>query len=126
LGLDGRATSSGSSRELGPVLAETTTLPPQDGVGRHNDESLSPAGPDSGQRDPQQAISRAQLRPRHCSLVDRKLLAKGEVLKGELTMAAEEEGKAPKQVEHEGDHRAGMPDQDRQINRLPGGWGLLR
>jgi hypothetical protein len=106
LGIDGRATSDGPSRELGPVLAKATTLPPQDGVGRHDDESLSPADPDSGQADPQQAISRAQLRPGHRSLVHGKLLAEGEVLEGELTMAAEEEGEDPKQVEQEGNHRA--------------------
>ena len=104
LDIDGRATSGGPSRELGPVLAEATTLPPQDGVRRHNDESLPPAGPDSGQHDPQHAISRAEPRSGHGSLVHGKLLAEGEVLKGELTMAAEEEGKDPKQVEQEGDH----------------------
>jgi hypothetical protein len=56
--------------------------------------------------DPQQAIRRAQLRPGHRSLVHGKLLAEGEVVEGELTMAAEEEGEDPKQVEQEGNHRA--------------------
>ena len=125
LGIDGRATS-GPSRELGPVLAEATTLPPQDGVRRHNDESLPPAGPDSGQGDPQQAISCAQLRPGHCSFVHGKLLAEGEVLEGELTMAAEEEGKDPKQVKQEGDHRAGIVagsvPADQPLTRRMGFW----
>jgi hypothetical protein len=31
-------------------------------------------------------------------------LAQGEVLKGELTMAADEEGEEPEEVEYEGDH----------------------
>ena len=53
LGIDGRSTSGGPSRELGPVRAEATTLPLQDGVGRHDDERLPPAGPHSGQPDPQ-------------------------------------------------------------------------
>jgi hypothetical protein len=41
--------------------------------------------------DPQEAISRAQLRPGHRSPVHGKLLAKGQVLQGELTVAADEE-----------------------------------
>ncbi len=36
LGVDGRATAGGPGGELGPVLAETTPLPPQDGVRSHN------------------------------------------------------------------------------------------
>jgi hypothetical protein len=32
------------------------------------------------------------------------VLAQGQVLEGELTMAADEEREEPKQVEHEGDH----------------------
>jgi hypothetical protein len=84
LGIDGRATSGGPSRELGPVLSKATPLPPQDGVGRHGDESLSPAGPDSGQADPHQTIHRAKLRAGQGSLVDGKLLAEGEVLEREL------------------------------------------
>src|SRR5207247_996086 len=126
LGIDGRATSGGPSRELGPVLAEATTLPPQDGVGRHDDKGLSPAGPDSGQADPQQAINRAQLRPGHRSLEHGKLLAEGEVLEGELTMAAEEEREEPKQVEQEGNHRggsvAGSGPEDQPLTRRMGFW----
>lgn len=72
------------------MLTEATTLPPQDSVGRHDDQGLPPAGPDSGQPDPQEAISRAQLRPGPRSPVHGQLLAKGQVLQGELTVAAEE------------------------------------
>jgi hypothetical protein len=89
---------------MSPVLAEASALPSQHGVGRHDNESLPPAGPDSGQPDPQQAIGRAQPRPGRYSLVDGELLAQGQVLEGELTMAADEEREEPKQVEHEGDH----------------------
>jgi hypothetical protein len=52
LGIDGRAASGGPTRQMSPVLAEASALPSQDGVGRHDDQSLPPAGPDSGQRDP--------------------------------------------------------------------------
>ena len=108
LGVDGRATSGGPAGELGPVLAEATPLPPQDGVGSHDHEGLPPAGPDSGQPDPEEAIRRAESGPGHRSLVDGELLAQGQVLEGELAVAAEEEGEEPKQVEQEGDHRAGI------------------
>ena len=72
----------------------------------HDHERLPPPGPDPGQPDPQEAIGRAQPRPGRRSLVHGELVAQGEVLEGELTMAAAEEGEEPKQVEHEGDHRA--------------------
>jgi len=35
--VDGRAAGDGPAGELGPVLAEAAALPPQDGVGRHDD-----------------------------------------------------------------------------------------
>jgi len=59
LGIDGRATSGRAARELGPVLAEAAPLPPQDGVGSHDHERLSPPGPDPGQPDPEKTISSA-------------------------------------------------------------------
>jgi hypothetical protein len=97
-------------------------LPSQDSVGRHDDERLPPAGPDSGQPGPPQAIGHAQLRPGHRSPVHGKLLAKGEVLQGELAVAAEEEGHETEQVEQEGDHRAGiLSGSGRQINHLRSG-----
>jgi hypothetical protein len=48
------------------------------------------------------------MRSRHCSLVDGELLAQGEVLEGEVSMAAEEEREKPKQVKEKGDHHAGI------------------
>ena len=86
------------------MLAEATPLPPQDGVGRHDDQSLPPAGPDCGEPDPQEAVRRAQPGPRHRSFVYDELLAQSEVLQGELAVATEEEGEEPKQVEQESDH----------------------
>jgi hypothetical protein len=50
------------------------------------------------------------------------LLPQGEVLEGELAVAAAQEREEPERVEQEGDHRAGFsPDQSRLINHLPGG-----
>src|SRR5438094_4313779 len=92
LGADGRATAGGPGGELGPVLAEATPLPPQDGVRRHDHERPPPSGPDSGKHDPEKPISSAQWGSGHGSLVDVELLAQGQVLKGELAVAANEEG----------------------------------
>jgi len=36
------------------------------------------------------------------------LLTQGQVLEGELAVATDDEGEEPKQVEQEGDHRAGI------------------
>jgi hypothetical protein len=46
-----------------------------------------------------QTIHRAKLRAGQRSLVDGKLLPKGEVLEGELPVTAEEEGEEPEQLE---------------------------
>ena len=99
LGMDGRATSDRAGRELGPGLAEATPLPPQDGVGGHDDEGLSPPGPGSAQPDPEDAIGRAKLGSRRRSLVHGELLTQSEVLDCELAMAAEEEREKPEHVE---------------------------
>src|SRR5256712_3824320 len=59
LGVDGRTTPGRPAGELGPVLAEATPPPPQDGLRGHDHERLSPPGPDSGQPNPEEAISSA-------------------------------------------------------------------
>ena len=52
LGVDGRAAPGGPGGEPGPVSAEASPLPPQDGVGGNDHEGLPPPGPDPGQPDP--------------------------------------------------------------------------
>jgi hypothetical protein len=59
LGVDGRATAGGPSGELCPVLAEATSLQPQDSVGSHDHQRPPPCGPDSGEHDPEEPISSA-------------------------------------------------------------------
>jgi hypothetical protein len=87
------------------TLQEESTLPPQDGVGGHDHEGLPPPGPDPREPDPEETISRVKLGPGHRSLVHGELLAQGEVLEGELPVAAAEEREESKHVEQEGDHR---------------------
>jgi hypothetical protein len=59
-------------------------------------------------------------------LVDGELLAQGQVLEGELAMTTDEEEEEPKQVEQEGDHRAGILSgsrlRDQPLDRRPGFW----
>jgi hypothetical protein len=59
LGAYARAARCGARGESGPILAEATALPPQDGVRRHDYEGLPPPGPDPGERGPEKAISSA-------------------------------------------------------------------
>ena len=107
---------TGRSVEVGPVLPEATALPSQDGVGRDDDQCLSPTGPDSGQADPEQTIHRVEPWPGRRSLIDGELLAQGQVLEGEPAVAADEEGEEPEQGSRRADHRAGIvPIRDREI-----------
>src|SRR5438093_985023 len=106
LNIDGWAARDGPGGELGPVLAEAAPLPPQDGVGRHDDESLPPARPHPRQRDPEESVAPAHLRPSHRPLVDGELVAQGQVLQGDKAVSAAERGKQWKQAEQAGDHRA--------------------
>src|SRR6266550_477273 len=103
-----RASRRGASGELGPVLAEAAPLPPQNGVGGHDDESLPPAGPHPRQRDPEESVGPAHLRPGHRLLVDSELVAQGQALQGDMAVSAAEEGKQSKQAEQESNHRAGI------------------
>src|SRR5205814_9995322 len=56
------------------------------------------------------------LRPDR-SLVDGELLPQGEVLEGELVVAAAEEREEPKEVEQDADHRAGILSGSKPIDQ---------
>src|SRR5260370_1445052 len=89
---DRGAAPGGAAGEPGPVVAETSPLPAQDGVRGDDYQSLPPASPQPGQRDPKEPVAPAQPRPVRRSLVDGQLLPQGEVLEGELAVPAIEEG----------------------------------
>src|SRR2546428_11484558 len=95
----------GPAGELGPVLADAAPVPPQNGSRGYDDEGLRPPGPAPGQPDPEEAIRRAKLGPGRRPPVQGELVAQGQVLEGELAMAAAKEREESK-VEQEGDHRA--------------------
>jgi hypothetical protein len=44
-GVHGRPTTGGLRGQLGPILAEAAPLPPEDGVGGHDQQGLPPPGP---------------------------------------------------------------------------------
>src|SRR5262245_38437747 len=54
-----RATSARTARELGPIRAKAPPLAPHDGGGGYDHQGPPPAGPDFGQPNPEEAISRA-------------------------------------------------------------------
>ena len=58
--------------------------------------------------EPEKTIRRAKPGPGRRPLVHGELLTQGQVLEGELAVATDDEGEEPKQVEQEGDHRAGI------------------
>jgi hypothetical protein len=69
-------------------------------VRSHDYEGTLPPGPDSGQPDPEKAITSAERRPGHRSFEHGELLTQGQILEGQLAVAAKkEEGEKPKQVE---------------------------
>lgn len=86
------------------MLAEAAPLPPQNGGRGYDDEGLPPPGPDPGQPDPEQAIRRAKLGAGRRPPVHGELVAQGQILEGELAMAAAEEREESKQEEQEGSH----------------------
>jgi hypothetical protein len=47
----------------------------------------------------EKSVRRTKLGPHHRPLVDGELVAQGQILEGELAVAAEEEGEKPNQVE---------------------------
>jgi hypothetical protein len=80
----------GAARHKRPVRAKATPLPPQDSVRSHDYEGLLPPGPDAGQPDPEEAIASAERWPGHRSFVHSELLTQGQILEGQLAVAAQE------------------------------------
>ena len=61
LGVEGRAPSGRAARDPGPIVAEASPLPAQDGVGRDDDQRPPPAAPHFGQAGPKQPVRRTEL-----------------------------------------------------------------
>jgi hypothetical protein len=74
-------------------------LPAENGVGSHDHQRVLPVGPGPGETDPEEPISGAELWPSACPSVHGQLVAQGDILKGEVAVAADNEGEEPQQVE---------------------------
>jgi hypothetical protein len=91
-------------REVGPVVGESTALPSQDGVGTHEHEGVAPSTPELREGAPEEAIGRPESRPLDSALVHRELLAQGNVLKRQVSVATAEEREEPQEVQECGGH----------------------
>ena len=62
-----------------PIKLESSLMPPNDGVRKHDDEKLLPVGPNLAGGDPEQFVEAGQLRPWMPTLKDCELLSQGEI-----------------------------------------------
>ncbi len=74
----------------GPVQPEPFSVPPDDRLGLHDGERVSPVLPDLGQEHPEESIAVLQAGPFGGALKDRNLLSEREILKGELAVGSQD------------------------------------
>src|SRR2546426_2560468 len=91
--------------------------PSRDRGGGRTGRSRPGRRPDSGQPDPKEPIAPLKLRPVRRSLVDGQLLPQGEVLEGELAVAAAQGREESEQMEQEDDHRAKIFSESEQTDQ---------
>jgi hypothetical protein len=104
---DRRATWTRSAGELDPVLAELPASPSDHRRRPHDDEHLAPAGPEPGERGPEEAFAEAESRPGDEALVHGQLMAEGEDLDLEVEGRTEGRGQEPEQEGQEVEHGGG-------------------
>jgi hypothetical protein len=79
--------ASAAARAPGPVEPPALTVPADHGLGPHDRYVLSPsAGPQAREPDPEDAVGAPEARTGVCPEGNVKLMAKREVLKGEVTV----------------------------------------
>ena len=81
--IDGRP-PGGSARAPGPETPEGAAVPAHDGIRAHDREGAAPTRPRARQRDPEEPIGPGQGRPGTPAPEDGELLAKGEILDGQV------------------------------------------
>ena len=64
-----------------PIASEPRAVPPNNGLGLHEDEDVVPVRPDSSQKHPKATVQIRKPRPFHRTLEDGELLAQSEILK---------------------------------------------
>jgi len=72
--------------------SKTFAMPVENGLRLDDQESRAPLTPDSGERDPEEAISWAELRSRMAALINGQLLSEGEILQSQTLMVFESGG----------------------------------
>ncbi len=89
LGCCARSSSAGP-RLPAPVPPEALAMPADDGLGLDDGERLLPSRPAAAQDNPEDAIGRAETRPRLLPLEDSELLSEREVLQDQVGPSGEE------------------------------------
>jgi hypothetical protein len=72
----------------GPIQSESSLVPPDDGFGLDEKESLPPSRPEAARHPPEQLIERTQPRLRMLALQYHELLSEGEVLQQQAATTA--------------------------------------
>src|SRR3989454_2848570 len=91
--------------------------PSRDRGGGRTGRSRPGRRPDSGQPDPKEPIAPLKLRPVRRALVNGQLLPQGEVLEGELAVAAAQEREESEQMEQEAGARAKIFSESEQTDQ---------
>jgi hypothetical protein len=123
----GQQRAAGRGDERGEALEELQGVQQQlKGTLIQDHKGVSPPGPQPGQPGPEEAITPAQRGPARRPPVHGELLAQGEVLEGELAVAAAEGWDESKQVEQRADHGkaivSGSEPKDQPLVRRTGFW----
>jgi hypothetical protein len=90
LGVERRATDAGGSGPPPPVELEALAVPGEDGGRLDDDKAGSPAGPDSGQPDPEDAVPPREAWSASGPLEDDELMTECEILEGDGSRTGEE------------------------------------
>src|SRR5215471_3692130 len=92
------------SRSPAPIKPKAGAAPADDGLPFHNEEDISPAGPDATEGGPEEADARIQGRPRSLAFEHGDLLAQSEDLQGCVASRTEENAENTQHSEEQIDH----------------------
>ena len=77
------------SREPGPEEFKPFAMPAENGLWLDDQEGRAPLTPNSGEPDPEEAISLPQLRSRMAAMINGQLLSEGEILQNQSLTVSE-------------------------------------
>jgi hypothetical protein len=87
-----RRTPGSARGDRSPMVAKAAVMPAEDGLGLDHDQDGPPARPPSGEGDPESSVEGRNRWPRVLLVVNRELLAQGE-LDDRLVLPAPEQGR---------------------------------